>query len=155
MAWDKKGQEGPEKIIIWAAVFYSVLVLGTAFAFIYIPHLVKGASAAPVAIDQATQAFQLMARLWITNPYTDRTSSLDYTDDLTRLNETDTTKKMAYKMTIDGKETYYDKPYFELAKQIGTVRYAGYKEKRNVDVKGTTKQLEIEIQHPKKYARKT
>ena len=104
----------------------------------------------PIPLDQAIEAKQLSAQLWITNDYTG-TNPFQHTDNLTEINKTATQKQMAYSVSIDGKSSVYNKPLYDMARPIAPFSYSPYVEKRNVAVNGTTQQLAIEIYYPYEY----
>jgi len=52
---------------------------------------------------------------------------------------------------MDGKEAFYQKPFYDIAKPIAPFRYLPYSERRVVNVKGTKKILRLEEYYPRKY----
>ncbi len=166
MAWNKRaraehspagpffpsGKKGQSEDVFWFAFFYFPLTMFVVIALVLMPKALMEKSLQPVPLDEAIQARQLNSQLWATNMFTGRTSPFDYTDDLSEINKTVTLKQMAYKVSIDGAEAYYQKPFYNIAKPIAPFRYLGYTEIRRITVKGSTKKLEIEEYYPHQYA---
>ncbi len=149
MGWGKKGEA--EEDMFWFALFYLPLLAAVCIALVIFPRTLMETSLEPVPLDQAIQARQLNARLWVTDENTGRTSPFAYTDDLSKADKVFAAKQMAYSISIDGKKAHYNKQFYDIAKPIAPFRYLGYTENRNVKVNGATKQLQIEIYQPHKY----
>lgn len=149
MAWDKKAQS---EDVFWFAFFYFPLTMGVVIALVVTPTMLMSQSLQPVPLDEAILARQIHSRLWKTDLMTGKTSPFEYTGDLKGIDKTLTDRQMAYSVSIDAKEAYYRKEYYELARPIAPFRYNPYTERRLIDVGGTKKVLKIEEYQPHKYA---
>lgn len=148
MAWNKRAQaETP----FWYGLFYLPLTAIVILAIVIIPKNLMDKSVEPIPLDQQIQAKQTMSRLWETSTITGRTSPFQYTDDLTGINNTYSSKQMTYLVKIGDKETIHNKKFYEIAQPIAPFRYLPYSETRQINVKGTEKQLTIEEYYPKEY----
>jgi len=136
---------------IVAAVLYLPLTAIIVFALVSMPTALIEKGLQPTAFDQEIEARQILAQLWETNEYTGRTSPFEYTTDLSEITKTETKKKLAYRVTIDGKEAIYDESTYKDAKPIAPYIYSKHEEKLIVMVAGKPKELTIEVYYPYKY----
>ena len=151
---NKKAQaEAPE--MTKYAFFYLPLTAAVIIGLIVFTTLLVGQGLIPVSADQVVQVRQVQSQLWKTDENTGRTSPFEYDTDLTTVAKTITQKKMAYSVSIDGKEVKHQEKYYDVAKPIAPHRSSPYTEIKNVKVDGQIKELKIEAYYPYKYETKT
>ena len=154
MAWNRRAQEAGG-YIIWFALFYSLLTAAIILFLVTIPKSLLETSIQPIELDAAIQAQMITSKLWTTNQYTGATSPFDYTSDLSIINQTSARKYLTYKVSIDGKEGYYEKDFYEIAQPLAPFKYMPYTSATTVTVNGKPARLQIEEYYPKKYELKT
>ncbi len=144
---NKKAQEEG----LWFLFLEIPLTIILVFALVMMPKALVEKNFQPVQLDEAIEAQQLKAQMWKSSLITASTSPFEYNPDLSAMGKTVTKKKMAYKITIGGKEAIYDKKVLEDAEPIAPFIYAKHEEKQKVNVDGKTEELTIAIYAPYKY----
>jgi len=137
---------------IFYAVFYLLMTSAVVFLIVVVPKTILESAADTHDRDNAIYNERIYSKISSRDPLTFRVvpGVIEKQEQFSakKINESFnigfTPRRIAFKLTYDGKSVYYDKDWYEFAKPLSPVRYPAFTQNRPLLIEGDLKKLEID-----------